>query len=285
MMNNPGSGSATITPNTLSAITGVLNNNPHGQTGQSPHPLSISHVPQNNYDRSNHNQYSNGAQQHNGSHPNGDGAQNYALNAADAANSAANGLFLLSQAHQELTKREEAQRAGQGGAPNGGGGNNKRGTKRKSYDIGNPQDNNVVGPDSQSVQSKPAGTKRTRANTVSSNGRGSKRSAASPPSPMDDDDDEEEEEEEAQNGKKNGNKKPETEEEKRKNFLERNRQGTLSFSLSLCTLFTFSIQPRSSAVSAKRLGSRSSKPRSSSSARRTRGCSRPSSPRARRSHV
>jgi hypothetical protein len=35
-------------------------------------------------------------------------------NAANAANTAANGLFLLSQAHQELTKREETQRASAG---------------------------------------------------------------------------------------------------------------------------------------------------------------------------
>jgi hypothetical protein len=68
-------------------------------------------------------------------------------------------------------------------------------------------------------------------------------------------DEEEEEEEEVpgspsdlttsqMNGKKGGQRKPETEEEKRKNFLERNRQGmcteALSPSSSLLTPFDFS---------------------------------------------
>jgi ATF/CREB family transcription factor len=61
---------------------------------------------------------------------------------------------------------------------------------------------------------------------------------------VEDDDEEEEEEEEpgspseqcssSVNGKKGGQRKPETEEEKRKNFLERNRQGmSTEFALSL----------------------------------------------------
>ena len=74
------SAAATITPNTLSALTGVLQQ--HANSTRL-HPLSQSTTNNNN----------------NASPPD------------SAATAAANGLFLLSQAHQELTKREEAQKA------------------------------------------------------------------------------------------------------------------------------------------------------------------------------
>lgn len=227
MMNNSTSGGATITPNTLNAITGVLSSAAAGQAngvhGPSPHPLSISHVPPSSYDRTmNGSHYTNGnsANSHSPTQAQRD-QQSYAMStAADAANSAANGLFLLSQAHQELTKREEAQRAGQNGVSTNGAANGKRGTKRKSYDVSSPTD-------SLPPSSKQPSQKRNRA--ASTNGRNGRRGTS--PSINDEDDEEEEEEDmmdmQPPNGKKNGNKKPETEEEKRKNFLERNRQAAL----------------------------------------------------------
>ncbi|KAI0029523.1 hypothetical protein K488DRAFT_80108 [Vararia minispora EC-137] len=213
MMNNPGAGSGpTITPNTLNAITGVLSStaaNVPAATAQAPHPLSVSHVP---YDRPN------------GSQPNGQ--ENYAQSAANATTTAANGLFLLSQAHQELTKREEAQRAGQQAqqqqqqSPQMQSSpvqNGRRGTKRKQTldEAHSPPDN------------KPAPAKRTRQSTQSL-----PQTRAKQQTPSVDEDEEEEEEDfrlepSPPAGKKGQQKKPETEEEKRKNFLERNRQAAL----------------------------------------------------------
>jgi ATF/CREB family transcription factor len=139
--------------------------------------------------------------------------ENYAALAASAANTAANGLFLLSQAHQELTKREEAQReaaAGHAGA------NGKRGTKRKSSDAPPPP---------APAKAQP---KRTRAQQAPPKGKRSE--SLSGDDDEEDDDDEDMDEPSApatKNGRTNGQKKPETEEEKRKNFLERNRQAAL----------------------------------------------------------
>ena len=163
---------------------------------------------------------------------NQDSNPSYLTSAANATSTAANGLFLLSQAHQELTKREEAQaRAGVGSENAGVNGNvnGRRGTKRKSYDLA-AQANTAVNTN---------GQKRTRANTgASSNGRGRGRKASISENGMEDDEEEEDEDDgmddemlhssnnNASTGRR-GNKKPETEEEKRKNFLERNRQGLL----------------------------------------------------------
>ncbi|KAF8592471.1 hypothetical protein K439DRAFT_1625838 [Ramaria rubella] len=224
-----GSTPATITPNTLNAITGMMNPTQSQQsaaiapsaTTSSPnsgaittaapqqqphHTLSVTHIPTQGY------QY---AQHHNGQQPNG-----YApTSAANAANAAANGLFLLSQAHQELTKREEAQaRAGQGAAGVDSQQQNRRGSKRKSID----------GPPVSAAPSRAPTAKRPRANT-----RNGRRGKASTGSPEDDDDSVDEDEmraaveESERHSQANGNKKPETEEEKRKNFLERNRQAAL----------------------------------------------------------
>lgn len=154
----------TITPNTLNAITGAMNGN-----------------------------YSQAPQQSEGEYMN---------SASNAATSAANGLFLLSQAHQELTKREEAQ-ARSASVENTEPTNGKRGTKRKPV------------------------RRSTRGRKFADD---------------DDDDDEDDEDEDMYHDDMppskrqhqamsqqhdNSQKKPETEEEKRKNFLERNRQAAL----------------------------------------------------------
>lgn len=196
--NNPSA--STITPNTLNAITGALNNNSY----QSVLPQNRSQDP------------------------------SYIPPANNAASTAANGLFLLSQAHHELTKREEQARAGNASAnsnPNNSTVSNGRcSSKRKSYDMSPPP------------RSSRGHPKRSRAAT---NGRGRK------PSPRDlsDDDGEDDVEDDdigdhddddahSPNNTKRASKKPETEEEKRKNFLERNRQGYL-FLLAFSLFLTF----------------------------------------------
>ena len=199
---------ATITPNTLSAITGMLNPAQNNQSSgsiapsattssnsqgiaasashQQNHGLSVSHIASNGY------QY-------------GSGSNGYGSNSAStAANTAANGLFLLSQAHQELTKREEAQARADANA------GSRRGSKRKSVDV----------PPAQTSSRAPS--KRPRANSS----RGNKRGKSSIASQEDDDDsDDSMGSEPEKNTSQSGSKKPETEEEKRRNFLERNRQG------------------------------------------------------------
>lgn len=151
------------------------------------------------------------------------------MSANNATSTAANGLYLLSQAHQELTKREEAQARANGAAAVPA--NGRRGTKRKSYDTGSPSP-----PTTRAAVPSAAPTKRARANTVNSVSTA-----------MDRDSGEEEEEEEEDEddvlphhqhtggAKTKHQKKPETEEEKRRNFLERNRQGTIEN--TTCRLF------------------------------------------------
>ena len=143
--------------------------------------------------------------------------------ASNAAYTAANRRFFFSQAHQEHTKREEAQSRVRNTAPtNGVNGsanqsNGKRGMKRKSYDP-------ILPPPTSTIR----GGKRTRPT-----GRGRKASTMSPDT--DDDDDPEDDDgadpddTDAGNiaGGKRSNKNPETEEEKRRNLLEQNRQGIL----------------------------------------------------------
>ncbi|KAL5530260.1 SKO1 [Sanghuangporus sanghuang] len=162
--------------------------------------------------------------------------------AAGAANHAANGLFLLSQAHQELTKREEAQKqsmaqAGGGSAAKGSSAQNqgahsstngttsaKRGSKRKAE----------TASVTSSTSAKAETSKKSKALSTSS--RGSTARRGSTVSNQDIEDDLGEEYEESgdeqqkappQSTNNRQNKKPETEEEKRRNFLERNRQAAL----------------------------------------------------------
>lgn len=125
------------------------------------------------------------------------------------AQAAVNGLFLLSQAHQELSKREEQEQHVDPPKPGGKKGG-KGANKRKSSDAAAP------------TKAKPPAKKSKKAAPVE------------PPSPdfmnsMGDSDDD-------MMGSMNGyddddmnrgDRKPETEEEKRKNFLERNRQAAL----------------------------------------------------------
>ncbi|GHJ86231.1 hypothetical protein NliqN6_2633 [Naganishia liquefaciens] len=193
-----------------------------------------------------------------GMHP-GQGLMSGAAAAAAAnpqAAAAANGLFLLSQAHQELSKREEEHRDG-GGAGTGATGRGGR-NKRKLDDTGKPL----------------AGGAGAGAAGGRQGGKRAKRGAPDPMPPsqpprngfvpaypgqsilqqsqallaqgvqaqaerdamMEDGEDDEDQKmldlaghgkdgEGGADGKKEG--KPETEEEKRKNFLERNRQAAL----------------------------------------------------------
>jgi ATF/CREB family transcription factor len=89
----------TITPNTLSALTGVYNDM-HRNSSSGPPPPSYynPNMPP-------------GPQHHHSHCPIHPGAPHvdYAQQSANAASQAANGLFLLSQAHHELSKREESE--------------------------------------------------------------------------------------------------------------------------------------------------------------------------------
>ncbi|WWC60779.1 uncharacterized protein I303_103355 [Kwoniella dejecticola CBS 10117] len=188
----------TITPNTLSALTGVFGEMARANSGsQGGPPFYASAM----------------APPHPGAVPVQMPHVDYAQQSANAASQAANGLFLLSQAHQELSKREEE---GRGGTPTRGRGgkasNGQAGQKRKSD----------VGPTG--ATGKPA--KKGKKNSLGANAA----AAPSPPKPAkqemhfdsdgsDHDDDD---------GPRFGaDGKPETEEDKRKNFLERNRQAAL----------------------------------------------------------
>ncbi|CAE6400097.1 unnamed protein product [Rhizoctonia solani] len=201
----PGS-SATITPGTLTAL---VNSMSQTNNQNQPHPLSMSHLPgrfgQNNNQQ---NEQRNQGQFPPNSYQNSTDPYHGAAQTAAAA--AANGLFLLSQAHQELTKREEAAQAAS--QPTGSKRNNSVSgghNKRKSTDSG----------PSKPVAKKTRSTRSKRGRQSDDDGEGS------------DDDDMSDMEGESYEpeGSKNTSKpkKAETEEEKRKNFLERNRQAAL----------------------------------------------------------
>ncbi|KAI0699858.1 hypothetical protein BC835DRAFT_1405039 [Cytidiella melzeri] len=221
----------TITPNTLSAITGVLAAQ-HQAHNHAQSPLSMSAVTAGYPSRSDTGP-SNGT---NAAPALNTNASFVATSANNAAQTATNGLFLLSQAHQELTKREEEAAAALSGTAvatsKNTNGTAKRGTKRKSYDVESP----VIAAPLPVVIQQPAAAngKRTRSQTTSSNGR----RASTASIEMNDMNEEEEEDDDdlmmgpsstgaGQSQKKGGSKKPETEEEKRRNFLERNRQAAL----------------------------------------------------------
>ncbi|KAG9004110.1 hypothetical protein FRB93_010458 [Tulasnella sp. JGI-2019a] len=264
---------ATITPNTLSAIAGSLMSQAHAaaangggsdhhgghhQQQHGPSRLSNSHVPAYPPTQSQHppSSYANNSDMNGGGYPNQ--IENYQGAAQNTTATAANGLFLLSQAHQELTKREEQQQAE--AAANAASANNTRGaaaarrgstnvvappivqaaaashSKRKSTDTGKaPAGKRARGATTGTV---PAPTRASgrRKNTAPQPNYGE-----SPPD-MDEDASMDEDDEMMMSGMRgnsmsasgggptsptNANKKPETEEEKRKNFLERNRQAAL----------------------------------------------------------
>lgn len=110
-------GQDTITPNTLSALTGVVNDMNRQGSGMGgpqgppnfypPHTMPPQHHQPVPHPNGNGNVTGNGVP-----YPPGPGAPHvdYAQQSANAASQAANGLFLLSQAHQELSKREEEGR-------------------------------------------------------------------------------------------------------------------------------------------------------------------------------
>ena len=95
----------TIAPNTFNAITGVLDSGVAANaTGASqPHPLSVSHPPPSSYEQRPQNYPSGTSTQDSDTRPTNP--------VANTTSTTANGLFLLSLAHWELTRREEAQRA------------------------------------------------------------------------------------------------------------------------------------------------------------------------------
>ncbi|KAF8320751.1 hypothetical protein DL93DRAFT_1731745 [Clavulina sp. PMI_390] len=253
---------ATITPGTFSAITGAILNGQNGAGGDSAaagssptashhaHPLSVSHGPH---------------------------------DADDAAHTAANGLFLLSQAHHELTKREEQQPVSQpqirappsqaaraGGAKGGGRSSNNTNSA--------PAPTTAAGKRKNTSESVAPAAKRARATAArASNSRanaGSRRKKSEEMMSSNEDDEDEEDEmdgeglsddEELQAAARvgtvssksgGGSKKPETEEEKRKNFLERNRQG-------LCHFFPESFRSPSLATITMLTSASSSSPASS----------------------
>lgn len=226
---------ATITPGTFSAITGALLNGSGDGSSTSPtnshhpHPLSVSHIPNGGVDA------------------NGD----------DAAHTAANGLFLLSQAHHELTKREE-QQAAAARQQNNRGGTSPTASTRNNNNNNNGRNNNTSSAvlststkrkNSAAEPSLPA--KRARASTAraaASSRSNSRRKKSEDADSIDDDDDDDGDDDANGGGVSDDDeleaaarvgtisnskgshqapapKKPETEEEKRKNFLERNRQG------------------------------------------------------------
>ncbi|WVR05469.1 hypothetical protein IAU60_002485 [Kwoniella sp. DSM 27419] len=196
----------TITPNTLSALTGVFGDMTRAQPGQPAPPF-----------------YAPNMAQH-GSHP---GAPmpvpmphvDYAQQSANAASQAANGLFLLSQAHQELSKREE-----EGRTPPG------TGRRSQSSQPGKPANGAAVPVATGTKRKSDAGGAGTKVAK-----KGKKAAGSTPPKgakmefmtpndmSMGDSDDDEDDGE----PRLNAQGKPETEEDKRKNFLERNRQAAL----------------------------------------------------------
>lgn len=253
MMNSGGAGvsGATITPNTLNALTGVLQQTQNGGSGigvsaappSSVAPAQVS-APAYSVGTSSAPRYAATTTTYPLAQSQTDNNGQYASASSAATSAAANGLFLLSQAHQELTKREEAQKQSQAQA-NGGGQNQnnpntngnsnstKRGSKRKSDGSTQP---------STSSNANKGVPKRTRTSSTINGGSGAAntRSAARRSSvtassnqdgdedmdmDMEDDGDDSDDDGQHQSMKNGQPRKPETEEEKRKNFLERNRQG------------------------------------------------------------
>jgi ATF/CREB family transcription factor len=208
----------TITPGTLSALTGVYNDMNRG-VSQGPHPPQFFQPGMQHHPSAGH--LPPGAHH---PHPQGHGVD-YAQQSANAASQAANGLFLLSQAHQELSKREEEVR----GTPLMG----KHGVSGLPPNARPPQPPVGIAPppplaSNMTVGPPPMGTggQKRKSDTGSLKGSAIKKGKKnSPPekfestSPNFDDSDDEHDGIDKKTGK------PETEEEKRKNFLERNRQG------------------------------------------------------------
>ncbi|WVQ78428.1 hypothetical protein IAT38_000514 [Cryptococcus sp. DSM 104549] len=216
----------TITPNTLSALTGVFGDMSRAQPpapGAPPQQYFAPGMPAGAPHPHPHQQHPQHPHPH-GHHPVPVAMPpyvDYAQHNANAASQAANGLFLLSQAHQELSKREEAESASPqvGGrrttsraAANGAAAAAPapaQGTKRKSDAAGG-------------AGGKAPAAKKGRKSGGTPKGGNAKQESTSPAFSHGADSDEE-----GGGEGKDGEQKFETEEDKRKNFLERNRQAAL----------------------------------------------------------
>ncbi|KAL5527543.1 hypothetical protein ACEPAG_6344 [Sanghuangporus baumii] len=267
-----GAAAATITPNTLNALAGVLqqsaasasqstnqqangvsngsdggnssgNHNANGSSSSTTQSQAVAptSVAPSQVAAPAPSTYQNGTlNSQNQNQTRSNNSNNGYPDAAGAANHAANGLFLLSQAHQELTKREEAQKqsmaqAGGGSAAKGSSAQNqastnangtssaKRGSKRKAE----------TASVTSNTSAKAETSKKSKALSTSSRGSTARRGSTVSNQDMEDDLGEEDEEsgdeqqKTSQSTNHRQNKKPETEEEKRRNFLERNRQAAL----------------------------------------------------------
>lgn len=205
---NSNANPATITPNTFSAITGMLHpSNPSQQGAIAPSvtttaPTSSAAVSSSIPAGANPGLMS---QPYQYSPQNSNG---FSAASPSTANAAANGLFLLSQAHQELTKREEAARADANATT-------RRTSKRKSVDAALPP-----------PLTSSAISKKPRANFTRKRGKST--------ADEDESGDDEGDLEDMNDKSHSNNRKPETEEEKRRNFLERNRQGKFTNLLLIC---------------------------------------------------
>ncbi|KAG8756586.1 hypothetical protein FRC14_002928 [Serendipita sp. 396] len=221
-----------ITPGTLSAIAGALNQ-PMGSLHQ-PGTMSLDPQNQSLLD-SNQPQTMAPAQSQFGGHQ--PDAYTSHDSASHAITNAASALFLLSQ-QQSMQRHQNQAQQQQQVDPSAVSGNQqslhqnptspitRRATKRKSTDV--------------PLAAPPRG-KKTKSNaSVNTRGASRKKSAKADDMDEDGDDDEDEDDDEeymegfmqapstttgARSGATKGMKKAETEEEKRKNFLERNRQG------------------------------------------------------------
>ncbi|EJT97614.1 hypothetical protein DACRYDRAFT_24992 [Dacryopinax primogenitus] len=252
---------ATITPNTLNALTGVLNglstnNVPGGPGNDNLHPNSAANQQHATY--ANDPKYGNyyppaGADPR--TLPSGqqapapapvpgqqpvNGQNGYAPAASSATAHAATGLFLLSQAHQELTRREEMERLAQEQAAQQQGGENGNRMRRMSTISASTNDTQspVVGKrKSSDGHNGPVPQQQTNGRAQQA-ARPSKRAKttknAKRHTSIEDDelggDDDEFDDDEMMGGQSQGTelvKRPETDEDKRKNFLERNRQAAL----------------------------------------------------------
>ncbi|KAK4687563.1 ATF/CREB family transcription factor, partial [Tremellales sp. Uapishka_1] len=193
----------TITPNTLSALTGVFNNMAGPANGQ---PGSQQYYPQG---------IQRGQLPPPGMPQNMPPQADFAQQSANAASQAANGLFLLSQAHHELSKREEQEGKGATkAAPRASGG----GQKRKS-DVSTGGQAKQLPPAKKGKKNSMGGAS-TPPLSAAKSIKQQMEESVSPSFSMEGDDDDDGEE---RRGSGPGGR--ETEEEKRKNFLERNRQG------------------------------------------------------------
>ncbi|KZO93258.1 hypothetical protein CALVIDRAFT_540239 [Calocera viscosa TUFC12733] len=252
---------ATITPNTLNALTGVLNG-----LSTTSGPGADNMQPNSNGNQMYQNDPNYGKYyQTTGADPRGPGQQvpapapgqpqvngqnGYAPAAASATAHAATGLFLLSQAHHELTRREEMERLAkeqaaqsQDGSDNG---NRARrmstvsastdtqspvNSKRKSIENAQPQQNQTNGNGRNQNASRPSKRAKTSKNakrqiSIDDDELGMDMDMDG----MDEEDHLDDEFDKVASGQSQPTeivKRVETDEEKRRNFLERNRQAAL----------------------------------------------------------